>query len=248
MTIGLLRKYIGRQSDVYLVHIFQRNPMMATAIVMCMGTILWCLYLAHRQNARLDRFLTGLIGFITIYQALRTVKDSGVPLLAGFYDLDGFVDLMIASMCLLAACVLKLSYLDHTSTKVRLRLSEANEKTMELSRAAPPAPIDIANTAMEASPLAMFVVDVNGNVNYWNAAAERVFGWKREEVLGHRPPFSAPSFRRKSGEAVDAVAWTARMTHPSGSVRGTLTIAADHAMLCEAGLAPDLSAGARTRA
>jgi len=236
---------------LYLVHIFEHSPMMAIAICMCLGTILWCIFLTHRQNSRLDRFLSGLIGFITIYQAIRTVKDAGVGLLPGFSALDGFVDLMISTMCLLAACVLKLSYLDRASTKVRLRLVEANEKTMELSRVAPHPPIEIAHMAVEASPLAMFAVDVNGVVNYWNGAAERLFGWRREEVLGHHPPFSlntngspgdTPSFHNKDGRAIEAIAWTAQMKHPSGSARGTLTIVASNAALLEAGLAPHFTA------
>jgi len=206
---------------------------MALAVCMCLGTILWCIFLTHRQRSRLDRFLTGVVGFITIYQALRTVKDAGLVLLPGFSDIDGFVDLMISSMCLLAACVLKLSYLDHASTKVRLRLVEANEKTMELPRPAPPPPIELANAAIEASPLAMFAVDPNGSVSYWNAAAEKLFGWKREEVLGHRPPFSAPSYCNKQGDAIEAATWTAPMKHPSGSARGTLTILAPGAAQAE---------------
>jgi PAS domain S-box-containing protein len=236
---------------LYLVHIFRQSPMMAIAIGMCLGTILWCLFLTHRHQSRIDRFLSAVIGFITIYQALRTVKDSGVSLLPGFHNLDGFVDLMISSMCLLAALVLKLSYLDHTSTRVRLRLSEANEKTMELSRVAPPPPLEIANSAIEASPLAMFAVDTNGVVNYWNAAAEKLFGWKKDEVIGHRPPFalkasqgpdSSPSFRDRSGRPIEAITWSATMKHATGSVRGTLTIVADNPALLEAGLTPHLTA------
>jgi PAS domain S-box-containing protein len=37
---------------------------------------------------------------------------------------------------------------------------------------------------VEASPLAIAVFDREGIVRTWNAAAERLFGWTREEVLG----------------------------------------------------------------
>jgi len=210
---------------------------MALAVLMCLGTILFCIYLTHRQRSKLDRFLTSVVGFITVYQALRTVKDSGLVLLPGSHDIDGFVDLMISSMCLLAACVLKLSYLDRASTKVRLRLVEANEKTMELSRPAPPPSIELANAAIEASPLAMFTVDSNGVVSYWNAAAEKLFGWKRTEVLGRHLPFSISSYRNKDGRPIEAATWSAPLRHPSGSARGTLTIVAPGIALNEAGLA-----------
>ena len=236
-TIKIPVNRFERGGGLDLLHVFRHSPMMALAVCMCLGTILWCIFLTHRQRSKLDRFLTGVVGFITIYQALRTVKDTGLVLLPGFYDLDGFVDLMISSMCLLAACVLKLSYLDRASTKVRLRLVEANEKTMELSRPVPPPPIELANAAIEASPLAMFTVDANGVVSYWNTAAEKLFGWKREEILGHHLPFSASSYRNKQGQPIEAATWSAPLKHPSGSARGTLTIVAPSIALVEAGLA-----------
>ncbi len=40
-----------------------------------------------------------------------------------------------------------------------------------------------------ASPLAMISTDFERNVVFWNAAAERLFGWNAEEVIGKRLPF-----------------------------------------------------------
>ena len=37
---------------------------MALALCMCLATIFWCILLARRQKARLDRMLTGLLGNI----------------------------------------------------------------------------------------------------------------------------------------------------------------------------------------
>jgi len=235
---------------LYLVHIFRHSPLTALAVCLCMGTILWCVFLTRRHRSRLDRFLSAALGFITIYQALRTLKDTGVAVLPGFRQWDAFVDVMISAMCLIAAAILKLSYLDRTSTSVRLRLSEANEKTMDVSRGAQVIPHDVANSAIEASPLAMVAVDVNGMVSYWNASAERLFGWKRDEMLGHRPPFpvelngdaaSNTRFRTKYGEPIEAAAWSAQMKHPTGSLRGTLMVVADSSTLLEAGLGVNLA-------
>lgn len=39
-----------------------------------------------------------------------------------------------------------------------------------------------------ASPLAMITLDPEGNVLSWNPAAERIFGWREDEVLGHPHP------------------------------------------------------------
>jgi PAS domain S-box-containing protein len=37
---------------------------------------------------------------------------------------------------------------------------------------------------IQASPLAIFLLNVDGTVKSWNAAAEQIFGWREEEVLG----------------------------------------------------------------
>jgi PAS domain S-box-containing protein len=43
--------------------------------------------------------------------------------------------------------------------------------------------------AIEMSPVAMVVADRSGVVRGWNRAAEEIFGWTREEVLGKKTPF-----------------------------------------------------------
>lgn len=41
---------------------------------------------------------------------------------------------------------------------------------------------------IEASPAAINILDVDGNVKLWNPAAERTFGWTEQEVLGRFVP------------------------------------------------------------
>jgi len=41
---------------------------------------------------------------------------------------------------------------------------------------------------IEAAPMAIMAVDSEGNLTNWNPAAERIFGWTRDEVLGGFPP------------------------------------------------------------
>lgn len=43
---------------------------------------------------------------------------------------------------------------------------------------------DRIRTIIEAAPDAIVVIDENGEILNWNANAERIFGWKKEEVLG----------------------------------------------------------------
>ncbi len=47
------------------------------------------------------------------------------------------------------------------------------------------------NTIFASSPLALIVIDPDGNVMKWNPAAEKIFGWSEQEVLGKFLPFVA---------------------------------------------------------
>jgi PAS domain S-box-containing protein len=41
---------------------------------------------------------------------------------------------------------------------------------------------------IQSSPAAITVLELDGTVRLWNPAAERIFGWRAEEVLGHPTP------------------------------------------------------------
>ena len=224
---------------MYLVHIFRANPPTGLAVCVCLVTILWCIGLTRRQNSRLDRVLTALLGMIAIYQALHMLTDSGLEVLGGFRKLDGWVEFLIATLCLIAALILKLSSLDRTSTKVRLRLVEANEKAPESALGAAPAPTALETTFsyLDASPLAMFAVDSRNIVIYWNPAAAALLGWKREEALESLAPFDGHSkLLNKRGRRVEAAIWTAPIQDSKGSTWAMLIIAASGSALRGAGI------------
>ena len=209
---------------------------MAIALCVCLATILWCILMARRQQVGLDRLLTALLGMIAIYEALRLLKDSGLILFPGIHKLDGWVDFIIATLYLIAAWILRASSSDRASTKVRLRLVEANEKTVELGKMGV-ASTPETSTVFDASPLATFAQDSSGIVIYWNSAAERLFGWNRDEILGQRLPYAATGpLLNKQGREIEAAIWNAPIRSASGPVRGTLTIAADSAALRAVGL------------
>ncbi|HEV8043453.1 MAG TPA: PAS domain-containing protein [Bryobacteraceae bacterium] len=218
---------------MYLLQIFRASPLMGLALCICLTTIFWCFLMAKRQQVGLDKILTGLLGLIAVYEAIRVLKDAGVVLFPGIQQLDGWVDFLIASMYLIAALILKVSSSERASTKVRLRLVEANEKTLEPGKGAvisPPEPVNL----LDSSPLAAFAVDAAGAVVYWNAAAERLLGWKRDEVLGQAPPCGTASLRNKQGQEFGAAVWTAPVRTSSGATRGTLIMAVEESAAREA--------------
>ncbi len=106
---------------------------------------------------------------------------------------------------------------------------------------------------LDASPLAIFMLDPNGVVVLWTASAERVFGYTEEEALGRFPPYLVADHmadfraniaaraaddasatgpletrrRRKDGALIDISAHWARVTDEAGQMLGTMCAVAD---------------------
>ncbi len=106
---------------------------------------------------------------------------------------------------------------------------------------------------LEASPVAIFMLDPDGIVVLWNASAERVFGYTEAEALGRFPPYlvedhmadfraniiaraadDAPATgvletrrRRKDGALIDVSAHWARVNDDAGQMLGTMCAVAD---------------------
>jgi PAS domain S-box-containing protein len=67
------------------------------------------------------------------------------------------------------------------------RLREANERFEAL---------------LEASPVGIFLVDVDLNVRYWSPAAERIFGWTQAEMIGQSYLRVVPAERQHETRAL----------------------------------------------
>ena len=215
--------------------IMNASPLMGFALCISLGTILWCILLVRRQRNRLDKVLTGLLGLISIYEALRILRDSAVLMFPTVKKLDGLADFIIASLSMIAALVLRASSIDRATTKAQLRLVEANEKPLPLGTAVPVP--ELKQILFDACPLAAFALDLHGVVTYWNSAAEILLGWTREEVLGHPLPFAGHErMVDKTGQQIEAAVWTAPIHCSSGVARGYLTVAVSAAALSKAGL------------
>jgi len=105
--------------------------------------------------------------------------------------------------------------------------------------------------AVQASPLAVITVDLQGNVTTWNPAAEQTFGWSEQEALGHPNPIIPEDRqdefranldavlqgnllyqvetrrRKKDGSLIDVSLSTAAMRNATGDIIGTMGILAD---------------------
>jgi PAS domain S-box-containing protein len=103
-----------------------------------------------------------------------------------------------------------------------------------------------------ASPVAIFMLDKDGIVRFWNASAERVFGYSVEEAVGKLPPYlvdehmadfdanlervlndPAPTGalatrrRRKDGQIIDVSVRWARVTDADGHPIGVMYVVSD---------------------
>ncbi len=104
---------------------------------------------------------------------------------------------------------------------------------------------------IRASPLAIVVLDTEGNVKLWNSAAETIYGWREQEVLNrplptvpaerqaemqrdHQAALAGRSFTsyetrrlRKDGTLIDVSISTAPLTDAAGQTTGVVALVAD---------------------
>jgi PAS domain S-box-containing protein len=111
--------------------------------------------------------------------------------------------------------------------------------------------IGMLRAVIDTSPLAIVTMDLEGVVKSWNRAAERIFGWHAEEVLG-KPfpivPAEDEEFfrdnldrlrrsetiagverqrRRRDGAVIDVSLWNAPLKDGAGNVIGAISVIAD---------------------
>ena len=105
-------------------------------------------------------------------------------------------------------------------------------------------------SVIQSSPLAMYTLDATGTVRSWNPAAEALYGWRAEEVIGHALPTVTHDLddylrlrervlggealrgvevtrRKKNGTPVTLSLSVAPLYDASGQVTGMLSLAAD---------------------
>ncbi len=109
----------------------------------------------------------------------------------------------------------------------------------------------VLEAVLRASPAAIMSMDREGRVQWWNPAAERLFGWQENEVVGRPLPTIPAEFKseyaglqerlargetianlearreRKNGTPVDVLMWAAPLYDAAGEVSGSMAILLD---------------------
>src|SRR5258708_39423657 len=105
--------------------LFDVSPFLALSFCVCMGTVLWCIILLRRGCHHVaDRFLIGFIGLLTVYQSVNIMRRGGVLAIPHLRHVDEAIDLLVNSLYLIAALLLRMSNHDRFATIFQLRLAE----------------------------------------------------------------------------------------------------------------------------
>src|SRR5258708_20316430 len=150
----------------------------ATGVLTALIVLWWGLMLLRRIRDRHLRIVVGLVGLVTTYQGLHlAIEPRGWTWFAK----------AVGVLCSLGALVMMERLVRKQRTyEFALRLSEAREmprnstQALELAVLASEARArkDVPRSILESAPMAMFAVELDGSVSFWNAAAERLLGWK----------------------------------------------------------------------
>ncbi len=211
-----------------IVEILQSHPLNGIAILIALAVIAWSFVIVRKSRSRYDRILIGGVGMIAVFQGMRL-------LIGASYD--DLVNLFVTAIC--PASLWALTHLSrtHRTTEFALRLAEGNQSLPLKANISLLAAEDVSRTVLDAAPMPMFAVGLDGNVNCWNRAAEKALGWSREEVLGQKLPnlllypgdpmdgqSAALRVVRKDGSALDHTVSSVPLRDAKGTVNGILTI------------------------
>ena len=110
---------------------------------------------------------------------------------------------------------------------------------------------ELLQALINAAPLAIDMVDTDANIRLWSPAAEHLFGWQADEVIGKPLPFVPDELRseveeqirnellgnshygletcrkRKDGSLVDVQLWTSPLHDSDGEIIGSVGILSD---------------------
>jgi PAS domain S-box-containing protein len=131
--------------------------------------------------------------------------------------------------------------------------SRVDQRTGELSRANEDLrqANEVRKALLKSVPLAIWSIDLVGNVIFWSPTAERIFGWTEAETIGKPLPVipverqheyeavmarlragdsmegDERTHQRKDGSRIQVAIWTAPLRDAFGAINGFVTIVAD---------------------
>ncbi len=207
----------------------------AVSVLVCLGSLGWCILLLRRVRLGKIRYFVAFTGALCIYHASRLLAGAGVVKESMVPNLGQASEVVMTTMYLAAVAILEFYMVERTRLQYKLRLVEAAESP-------PPQPFHMEDpqhaqamyrAMSDACPLPVYAITPSGKVCYWNAAAERVLGFARSEVIGkplgleiHKVGSDAVRVQRKDGQPVEATVWSAQYRTPGHEIYGTLTILA----------------------
>jgi diguanylate cyclase (GGDEF)-like protein/PAS domain S-box-containing protein len=207
-----------------------------------------------------DIMMGGITGLEMVPQVLKLSPDTVVIMISGEQNIESAIEALRAGAF---DYITKPFDLRHVEAAVKraiehheLRRSKryyenflediVKQRTTELDKAN-----QTLSVLIEASPLAIFVLDKEGNVSLWNPAAREMFGWDESELLNRPFPLvpegKQEAFRtafedalqgklltdyetrrqKKDGSLIDVNVWTAALFDAQGEINGIMAIVAD---------------------
>ena len=112
--------------SVAIRHIFVVKPLAALAILVCLGTIV-TLFRFNRKSpkSRSDRFLVAFLGLLAAYEGLKLLREAGVVALSMNSVFSDAIELLVATSCLVASIMLRVSRVNHLEVESAIRLAHA---------------------------------------------------------------------------------------------------------------------------
>lgn len=207
-----------------------------------------------------DIMMGGITGLEMLPQVLKVAPDTVVIMISGEQNIESAIEALRSGAFDYITKPFDLQHVEAAVKRARehqelRRAKRYYENFLEEMVKQRTADLDKANQTLrvliEASPLAIFVIDEKSNVVMWNPAAERTFGWSESEVLNRPLPIIPEEGRgtfekglaeiirgkattnyeaqrlKKDGSLVDVNIWTTRLLDADSRVSGVMAIVAD---------------------
>jgi diguanylate cyclase (GGDEF)-like protein/PAS domain S-box-containing protein len=207
-----------------------------------------------------DIMMGGITGLQMVPQVLELSPDTVVIMISGEQNIESAIEALRAGAFDYITKPFDLRHveaavkraLEHQALRRSKRYYEnfleeiVKQRTTELNKAN-----QTLSALVQASPLAIFVQDIEGKVILWNPAAREMFGWSEAEVINHPFPLvpeeRRETFRagyegalegktvtdyqtrrsRKDGTMIDVNVWMTALFDAGGEISGIMAIVAD---------------------